>query len=149
MTEQVGRWLTWTWRHFSMTVDDHETLADALSASWWTADAGNGSLECIEGPDGVVPAEVVEADHAARAEASLTEFNERMDTLRARTTHVVSVQSPGGKWAWVGNLPEAADEVDRLRAVLPPERIDVKPVEPAAQQTARRDPSGSGGHEGG
>lgn len=104
MTDQ---YLVWMWQLYSLSLFPCDTLEDAVRLSESIQNAGDGSLECIEGPDGVVPKEAVE-EIVDRLEAARAERAADAPTY----THYISLRSPDGKdsaqWDWYTSGDEAA-----------------------------------------
>lgn len=60
-TEAVLPWIKWSWRHYVMHMDDYPSFEAAVEAAVYASDCGDEAFACIEGPDGVVSQEDVDA----------------------------------------------------------------------------------------
>jgi hypothetical protein len=109
----TGGWLVWMWQHYALELSQHETIEDAVRFAEAVQEAGDGSLECIEGPTGVLSAE----DH----EAALRAMRERdLDAIAERPayTNFITITSPDGtssaQWDWYTSPEHAEAELARL-----------------------------------
>lgn len=81
-TEAEKPWLVWSWRYGSLSVEDYADRDEAIDAAIHVGEYGEASFHHVEGPDGIVPREVIDAAHEERWE------RERIaDSERPKPTH--------------------------------------------------------------
>jgi hypothetical protein len=106
-------WLKWSWVYGHLSVDSFDTLEDALAAAYYRQD--DESLECFEGPDGVVSKDLY---REYEREESARERNRRGPAA----TSGVRILGPDGKhWAWWETYSERRDaeaELERIRPIF-------------------------------
>lgn len=122
--------IKWAWRHYVMTFDEFDTLDEAVRSALYAADYGDESLQCIEviEDDGTR----VVYDRAAVSEMWLPlEEAERAEmAARPATVVVLDLRSPSGDWSPHRGFADeraAEQEAERLRAILGPERVALRP----------------------
>jgi len=114
MSETRGPWLKWAWRHYVMEVDDFPSFEEAVSAACYMSDAGEESLDCIEGPDGKVDRAIVDA--------KMREIEQAQDARESdgpRPSFAIKLASPDGALAWYDTYTEKAERdaaAEKLRA---------------------------------
>lgn len=130
MTEstEVPSWIVWMWQYHSLSVLECPTREEAISLAVGIEDEGDGSLQCIEGPDGSL---VPQADIDAYEEAKTEAYRERM-AAEPKRTHRVEVESPSGRdvavWGGYVGRDAAEDVAATLRARFG-ERVKVKAIQ--------------------
>ena len=121
-----GLWLKWAWHDYSMTVKSFGSLDAALEDAWYASEVGSESLDHIEGPDGIVAKDIIEADHERRSEADYA-------SSRARpvVTHRIYLKTLDGKNSavvgWSFNEADSLTDAAQRREVYG-DRIFVEPA---------------------
>jgi hypothetical protein len=117
----TGPWLKWAWRYYNLSVDEFTSYDEAIRSAQYMADAGEESLDCIEGPLGRVDSEVVQRDISRLDDEAMEKFREA-----PKATHGIKIKSPDGKEAWYSTFydEETAElAADRLRASWGADRV--------------------------
>jgi hypothetical protein len=112
--EVVGDYLVWMWQHYALSMFPCDSLEEAVRLSEAIQDNGDGSPECIEGPEGVVSEEAVEAI-VVRLRAA-----ERAERAAApKHTHFITIEAPTGghaaQYDWYTSPQDAEAAYARLR----------------------------------
>lgn len=106
-------YLVWMWQHCSLSLFLCDTLEEAVGLSEAIQDDGDGVLECIEGPEGVIPAEVIEPLVEQRRDAERARLYES-----PKPTHWITVTSPDGKHRADWESYESSEDAETALATL-------------------------------
>ena len=121
-----GLWLKWAWHDYSMTVKSFGSLDAALEDAWYASEVGSESLDHIEGPDGIVAKDIIEADQDRRSKTDYASYLARPDV-----THSVRFKTLDGKHSavvgWHTNEADALANAVQWREVYG-DRIFVEPA---------------------
>jgi hypothetical protein len=92
-------YIVWMWQHYSLSAFPCETLERAVRLAEGIEDMGDGSTDCIEGPEGVVSADAIEP-----IVRRIREEERAQMAARPESTYGIKVTSPNGKdSAWWGS----------------------------------------------
>jgi hypothetical protein len=142
----VGPWLKWAWRRFALDFSEYSSLDAAIESAAYSANDGEEAFGCIEGPEGVVAREVVDAKWKAIDERNSARWRAQAAAAEPMTHHVrllppLHLDEPS-EWAVI-STHMSAEEAEAAAAPLRArfgDRVQVRAIRRPRSRTA---PNGS------